>query len=238
MSTLTRTDRGTVTQAREAPAGPRLFVDLTSPWAYLAHLRFADLSDQRSAPAWCAVRAQSDIPFVGLRTPGPARDRLRAELDAARAAAVDGEDLPQEIPSVLPNPRPVAAAYAEAVDLGVGDAVREVLLRAYWVDGKDIGNPEVLRRLAPEVIVTADTLCTGDPRLEWGYLVSPAREPLTNEAYHLLEGWQREWEELGRPGPLALVDGASTHTGPAALAATPSAATPSAPTPGGATTPP
>lgn len=196
---------------------PELFVDLTSPWAYLAHLRFRDLADGPEGPAWFAVQAQTTIPFAGLRTPGPERERLRAELAAARAAAVDGEDLPEDVPAVLPNPRPVAAAYAEAVDLGVGDAVRDALLHAYWVEGRDIGDPEVLRRVLPPVIVNDDTLCTGDPRLEWGYLVSPAREPLTNEAYHLLEQWQHRWDELGRPGPLALVDGSTTHTGPAAL---------------------
>lgn len=192
-----------------------LFVDLTSPWAYLAHLR---LGDRASELSWAVVQTPTAIPRTGLRGAGPDRDRLREELAAARAAAMDEAELPPDVPAVLPHPRTVAAAYAEADDLGVGAAAREALLRAYWVEGRDIGNPEVLRQIMPAVIVNEHTLCTGDPRLEWGYLVSPAREPLTNQAYHQLERWQQRWTNLGQPGPLALVDeSGATRTGPAAL---------------------
>lgn len=194
--------------------GHQLFVDLTSPWAYLAHLRLGDTA----GVSWAAVQGPTAIPRTGLRGPGPDRDRLREELAAARALARDGEELPDDVPAVLPHPRTVAAAYAEAQDLGVGAAAREVLLEAYWVEGRDIGDPEVLRRILPPVIVDDGTLCTGDPRREFGYLISPAREPLSNAAYHQLEGWQQRWTELGRPGPLALVDGSGNAlTGAAAL---------------------
>lgn len=197
------------------PHSHQLFVDLTSPWAYLAHLR---LDEAPHDLPWAAIQTPTAIPRTGLRGSGPDRDRLREELAAARAAAVDGEELPNDVPSVLPHPRTVAAAYAEADDLGVGSAAREVLLTALWVDGRDIGDPEVLRRILPPVIVTEDTLCTGDPRLEWGYCVSAAREPLTNAAYHQLERWQGSWTELGRPGPLAVVDASgAVHCGAAAL---------------------
>lgn len=195
--------------------GSQLFVDLTSPWAYLAQLRLGAVA---SDLAWAAIQTSTTMPRTGLRGPGPDRDRLRAELDAARAVARDGEELPDDVPAALPHPRTVAAAFAEADDLGVGPAAREVLLTAFWVEGRDIGNPEVLRRILPPVIVNDDTLCTGDPRREFGYVVSPAREPLTNAAYHQLEQWQHRWVDLGQPGPLALVEASGTvHAGPAAL---------------------
>lgn len=198
------------------PGATRLFVDLTSPWAYLAHLRLTG----DDGPTWVAVQPPVTIPRTGLRGNGPARERARFELEAVRALAGPDEELPTSEPAVIPHPRTVAAAYAEAVDLGLGDEVRSTLLEAYWVEGKDIGDPEVLRRILPPVVVAEGALCTGDPRREWGYLVSPAREPLTDPAYHLMAGWQRDWVELGRPEPLALVapDG-SLRSGPAALLA-------------------
>ncbi|NLG20201.1 MAG: hypothetical protein GX555_02060 [Actinomycetales bacterium] len=200
------------------PTGPttaRLFVDLTSPWAYLAHLRLADSADDIT---WTAVQRLTAIPRTGLRSGGRERDELQRQLEAARYMAGADEELPAIVPSVLPHPRTVAAAYAEAVDLGCGAAVRETLLEAYWLEGKDIGDPEVLRRILPPVVVEEGALCTGDPRREFGYLVSPAREPLTDSAYHLMARWQQEWEDVGRPGPLALVDAdGSITTGPAVL---------------------
>ena len=195
-----------------------LFVDPTSPWAFLAHLRLGASAAEGDGPSWAVVQRWTTIPFTGQRGPSPERDQLREELAAVRAAAQEGEELPDEIPAVLPNPRPVLAAYAEAVDLGVGPAVRDRLLRAYWLEGLDIGSPDVLRNLLPPLIVSDDTLCTGDPRREFGYLVSPQREPLTNQAYHQLERWQKRWTDLGQPGPLALVDGdGAVHTGVKAL---------------------
>lgn len=202
------------TATQTARPGPRLFVDLTSPWAYLAHLR---LTQHGQDVAWAAVQRQTTIPWTGLRGGGPARDHLERELEAVRASS-PGDDLPSRVPAVLPHPRPVAAAYAEAVDLGAGPEVRQVLLEGYWQEGLDIGDPEVLRRLMPTVIVGPRTLCTGDPRREFGYLVSPAREPLSNTAYHQLARWQEEWDGLGRPGPVALVGpNGAVRTGLAAL---------------------
>ena len=123
------------------------------------------------------------------------------------------------MPAVLPHPRPVTAAYAEAVDLGRGVEVLALLLEAYWLDGRDIGDPEVLRRLLPSVLVEPGALCTGDPRREWGYVVSPAREPLSDNAYHLLRRWQQRWLDLGRPRPLTLLGPAGTLTRAEALEA-------------------
>lgn len=219
---------------------PVLLADLTSPWAYLVHLRLdldhdldpdggpdggadsvvvagphgvGEEARPPTSPVWEAVESTTTRPWSGLRTGGPDRDRLREELALVRELALDGEDIPDDVPAVLPHPRPVAAAYAEAVTLGRGRQARGLLLRAYWQDGLDVGDPEVLRRLMPRVLVDDGALCTGDPRREWGYVVSPARGPLTDAAYHLMGRWQQRWVDLGRPGPLALVDGDRTRTG-------------------------
>lgn len=186
---------------------PLLLADLTSPWAYLAHLRLVGaVEEMPSRPVWWAVRAAPAVPLTGLRTSGPARDRVREELEAVRAVALDGEQIPDDVPVTIPHPRPVAAAFAEGVELGRGPEVLALLLRAYWLEGRDIGDPEVLRRLLPSVLVDDCTPCGGDPRREWGYVVSPAREPLSDGAYHLLQRWQQRWLDLGGPGPLTLVD--------------------------------
>lgn len=210
---LRRSHQATVEPGGSADPLPELFVDLTSPWAYLAHLRL-DRAPVRPGPQppWRVVQPDTRRPEAGLRGPGPEADRVREELEAVRAVALDTEELPHDIPSVLPHPRAVAAAYAEGVDLGRGPQVRAALLHAYWVEGRDIGDPEVLRRVLPAVLVDDRHVCDGDPRREFGYVVSPAREPLTDAAYHLLLRWQRRWDELGRPGPVALVgpDGVRT----------------------------
>lgn len=205
--------------AETAPeALPQLFVDLTSPWAYLAHLRLDRVDvDHGSTPRWCVFQPETGRPVAGLRTPGPEQDRVREELEAVRALALDGEELPDEVPRTLPHPRTVAAAYAEGVDLGRGPEVRAALLHAYWVEGQDIGDPEVLRRILPPVLVDDHHWCDGDPRREFGYVVTPAREPLSDAAYHLMRRWQQRWDEAGRPGPLALVGPEGTRTGAAAL---------------------
>lgn len=219
-------------------AEPRLLLaDLTSPWAYLAHLRFDQPgshpqgADDAPAPLWWSIQASTGRPFVGLRGPGPERDRLQRELDAVRAVAGPGEELPDVVPAVIPHPRPVSAAFAEAVDLGRGPQVRALLLQAYWVQGRDIGDPEVLRRILPAALVDDGYPCTGDPRREWGYVVTPQREPLSDAAYHLLERWQNRYEDLGRPGPLTLVGPDGTQVGAEVLngaAALPGAASVSA----------
>lgn len=212
-----------------APAGPPsasrppvLLADLTSPWAYLAHLRLQGAGEvQLDDPVWWAVCDAPSVPLSGSREEGAARERRRAELEVVRALAAPAEELPDDVPSVIPHPRPVAAAYAEAVDLGRGPEVLALLLEAYWWEGRDIGDPEVLRRLLPAVLVDEATLCTGDPRREWGYVVTPAREPLSDHAYHLLGRWQRRWVELGRPGPLTLLDEHGAHARAGALASLP-----------------
>lgn len=219
------------TPDRPAPGRARLLVDLTSPWAYLAHLRLdrepqegtGDAAPSGTAPSgttlqWHVFQPSMVRPVLGLRVPGPERDRVREELEAVRAAALEGEEIPDDLPAVLPHPRAVAAAYAEGVDLGRGREVRAALLHAYWVEGQDIGDPEVLRRILPAVLVEDGALCTGDPRREWGYVVTPAREPLSDEAYHLLARWQQEWDDAGRPGPLALVGDGAPRVGADALA--------------------
>ena len=221
-----RTD---VPEAPDPGATPLLLADLTSPWAYLAHLRL-DLeaganegegdAHPTDGPVWWAVESTTTMPQSGLRTPGPDRDRLREELAAVRDLALDGEEIPDDVPAVLPHPRPVAAAYAEAVTLGRGPQALDLLMRAYWQDGLDVGDPEVLRRLMPRVLVDDLAPCTGDPRREWGYVVSPAREPLSDAAFHLMGRWQQRWVDLGRPGPLALVDGRRTRTGADVLGGT------------------
>ncbi|GGK57660.1 hypothetical protein [Ornithinimicrobium pekingense] len=196
-----------------------LLADLTSPWAYLAHLRAGDGEEGAGAPVWWAVNDTPRVPLAGSWAPGPARELRRRELEAVRDAALADEQLPDDVPVVIPHPRPVAAAYAEGVELGRGPAVRELLLRAYWEEGRDIGDPEVLRRLLPAVLVDDRAPCSGDPRREWGYVVSPAREPLSDGAYHLLRRWQRRWTDLGRPGPLTLLGRAGEQVGAAALEA-------------------
>ena len=59
-------------------------------------------------------------------------------------------------PDVVPNSMRALRLTELARDLGRHEAVHDRLMDAYWADGRDIGDLEVLRRLAAEVELPAD----------------------------------------------------------------------------------
>lgn len=200
-----------------------VYADFTCPLAYLASQRLDALGslvgDDEPPVGWRAVGHRATLPRAGLRLDPAGLDGRQAELDALRPHLLPGETLPQHAPRLLPHPAAPTAAYAEAITTGVGAAVRRALLQAYWEEGQDIGDPEVLRRLLPATLATSRT--KSDPVRDFGYAVSSQRSPVTGEAYRLMRRWQQDWHALGGPVSLTLVGEGRAWAGEEALRALP-----------------
>lgn len=190
----------------------RIYADFTDPLAYLASRRVDQLAEAGGQPPdWRAVAHRHGLPQVSLRLDATARATRQAELERVRGLLLPGEDLPGRAPEVLPHPDAPVAAYAEAYGAGYGPEVRRALFQAYWVDGADIGDPEVLRRLLPQVI--SRRMYLGSPLKDFGYAVAPSRTPLTTWSAHRIRDWQAEWLRLGTPVTLTVATDAGCRVG-------------------------
>ena len=91
----------------------------------------------------------------------------------------------------VPNTQAAVAGYAEAYEAGVGDEVRRLLFRAYWADGADISDPEVLRRLLTAPLRRGAS--TAQPVARSGYAVTLAHGPVTSAAHRRIRAWDQGW---------------------------------------------
>lgn len=194
-----------------------VYADFGCPACYLASLRVDRLlAAGQPVPDWRAVEHRPRLPLIGLRLDASARILRNQELDTIRLLANPGQEkLPARAPDLLPHTTSAVAAYAEAYGAGVADLVRPLLFHAYWVDGKDIGDPEVLRRLLPAAFAQGSR--TSDPIRDFGYAVTPQHGPITTAAYRRMREWQQDWLALGTPVALTLTTDDTTLTGAVAL---------------------
>lgn len=194
-----------------------VYADFSCPACYLASLHQDRLvAAGLPAPDWRAVEHRPRLPVTGVRLDAGAQATRDRALDDIRALAWPGEALPAHAPGLLPHTGAAVAAYAEAYGAGVADLVRPLLFSALWIDGQDIGDPEVLRRLLPGAFRRGRR--TSDPIRDFGYAVSSQRAPVTHLAYSLARRWQQDWLALGGAVALTYVDGRTTLTGERALA--------------------
>lgn len=193
-----------------------VYADFSCPACYLASLRVDRLSGTGYAvPDWRAVEHRPRLPLTGLRLDPPARAVRDRELHRVRSLASPGEELPATAPAVLPHTGAAVAAYAEAFGAGIADLVRPLLFRAYWVEGRDIGDPEVLRRLLPAAFAQGGR--TSDPIRDFGYAVTPQHGPITTAAYRRIRQWQEDWLALGTSVALTLTEDQTTSVDDAVL---------------------
>lgn len=182
-----------------------IYGDFTCPGCYLASWR-AELAGRTThAVDWRAVEHRASLPFTGVRAGSPEMGELKTDWAAMTKLQMADEILPGRAPSFVANSQAATAGYAEAYGAGVAERARRVLFQAYWVDGLDIGNPEVLRGLLADTILSGSS--SSQPLHEWGYAVTSAHGPITTAASHLVIDWQRQWHDLGSPHAPALVDG-------------------------------
>jgi predicted DsbA family dithiol-disulfide isomerase len=129
---------------------PRVQIDVWSdyncPWCFLASISLEKLEASHDVEVnWHSyeLRPKGSPPM-------PAEYRARIDANKPRLYATAreqyGVELNQGPFGIDSRPALTGAKYAE--DQGLGDAYHYALMRAYWVEGKDIGDREILRDLA------------------------------------------------------------------------------------------
>jgi predicted DsbA family dithiol-disulfide isomerase len=144
-----------------APIRLDIFSDPVCPWCYVGKANLdralADHPDHPFVIQWHPFQLNPDMPAEGVskrayleqKFGGKARvdavhERLR---EVAKAAGVDmNPDKPQRIPNTLNAHRLIHWAGIE----GVQQAVVNALMRAYWTEGRDIGDLPTLADIAGE----------------------------------------------------------------------------------------
>lgn len=189
-----------------------LYGDFTSPWCYLASRRVDALAAAGVDIGWRAVEQAPWLPVTGR--PLRAEDRAETERQMHRVAALllPGEELPWTVPARVCRTGAAVSGYAEAYEAGVAADVRRLLYAAYWVDGVDIGNPEILRKLLAGPILRGHSPAW--PLREHGFAVSVSGGPMTTAGWRRLWSWRQEWTRLGAGAvPILVADGEPPVTG-------------------------
>lgn len=138
-----------------------IFSDPVCPWCYVGKANLdralAARPDHPFVIQWHPFQLNPEMPAEGVakrgyleaKFGGKARvDAIHERLrDVARAAGVDLDpDKPQRMPNTLNAHRLIHWAGIE----GVQQAVVDALMRAYWVEGRDIGDLQTLADIAGE----------------------------------------------------------------------------------------
>lgn len=165
-----------------------VFSDTVCPWCYVGKLRF-----ERAVAQWAAAKPGATAPPVrwlpyelnpDMPPEGADRDDyLRARFgDVKRFETAQGQlreigadlgiDFRFDLIRRMPNTRRSHALIALAANAPEGlpsrqPQVKERILRAYFTEGRDIGDPEVLVEIAVEEGLDAGIVRTSldDPRL-------------------------------------------------------------------------
>ena len=148
-----------------------LFTDLNCPFCYATEQRLRQLGVSGQI-AWRGVEHEPDLPVpMALDEPDIAAE-LAAEVESVQSRA------PEVAITVPPGKANTAAgllatAAALRLDPERGAAFREAVYTAFWRDGRDVSDPDVLDELARELGLPSvrprpeDTLTVASWRVEW-----------------------------------------------------------------------
>lgn len=133
------------------PVTIKLYTDYICPFCYIAeHSTLPQLVREYDVVIeWRGFELHAETPVGGmaLATLFRGGDVGAMHEYVRKFAAGFGVELPQP-PTHLPNTRAALAAAEYARDHGKLDAFREAAAKAYWIDGKDLEAPAVLRAVA------------------------------------------------------------------------------------------
>jgi predicted DsbA family dithiol-disulfide isomerase len=144
-----------------APIRLDIFSDPVCPWCYVGKANLdralADHPDHPFAIQWHPFQLNPEMPSDGVAKRAYLEQKFggKARVDAvherlreiARGAGLEMDpDKPQRMPNTLNAHRLIHWAGIE----GVQSAVVTALMRAYWVEGRDIGDMDTLSDIASE----------------------------------------------------------------------------------------
>jgi hypothetical protein len=217
----------TSTVAQPELASAVLYGDLTCPACYLASLRTDLLATAGlERPVWRLVEHRPGVRLAASLPDDATQQARERELAVVLThvqpgEALDQTALPTRVPRMVPSTNAAVAAYAEAVNAGVGDVVRRLLFAAYWRDGLDLSNVNLLRSLLMPPVraaVANRRLSTlnhqarawrwdGDANVvAWtGNVVSVHGGPITSAGDRLVRAWRDERRAVEAPACLTLV---------------------------------
>jgi predicted DsbA family dithiol-disulfide isomerase len=139
-----------------------IYSDTVCPWCYLGKRRFdlavAARPQYEPVVVWRPFELNPDVPVEGVdretymaaKMPDQVRlEQSHAELE--RLGEASGIRFRFELISRIPNTRRSHLLIAHAARSGLQAAIKDRIMRAYFEEGCDIGDPEELVRLAGEV---------------------------------------------------------------------------------------
>ncbi len=132
-----------------------LFSDFICPFCYVGLRTIGKLKSEFDLEVeWRGFQIHPDWPPTGI----PAEKVYGAEGSAARTAAwgrisamADAVGLAMKPPAMLTNSHRALAACEAAIEAGRGEDFEERVYRAYFFDGANIGDLDVLKNLGAEV---------------------------------------------------------------------------------------
>ena len=139
-----------------------IYSDTVCPWCYLGKRRFdlavAARPQYEPVVVWRPFELNPDVPVEGVdretymaaKMPDQARlEQAHAELE--RLGEASGIRFRFDLISRIPNTRRSHLLIAHAARSGLQAAVKDRIMRAYFEEGCDVGDPDELVRLAGEV---------------------------------------------------------------------------------------
>jgi predicted DsbA family dithiol-disulfide isomerase len=147
-----------------------VYGDFNCPFSALASSRVARLEQAGAARVdWRAVAHDLEIPAQGEPVEGANARAYQAELDQVHGLLQPGERLTLRLPAVRSSTVASTHAYT-ATEPRSRSRVRVELFRAYWEEGKDIGDPVVLSAIGLE---PRNPALAAEWRSEWLHLDRP-----------------------------------------------------------------
>jgi len=143
-----------------------IYSDTVCPWCYLGKRRFdlavAARPQYEPVVVWRPFELNPDVPvegvdretFMAAKMPDQVRlEQAHAELE--RQGEASGIHFRFDLINRVPNTRRSHILIAHAARRGLQGAVKDRIMRAYFEEGCDIGDPEELARLGSEVGLSA-----------------------------------------------------------------------------------
>lgn len=181
--------QGNGASADPATVGVRVFSDYTCPWCYIGWSRLerlrSELADRVELDVrWEPFEIHPEVPEEGMPVEELpySEEQWEAMQDHLRGqAAREGLEIGKR-PKVSNTHRALAAGtWVQEEDPERFPAFHRALFQAYFAEGRDLGDPEVIRSVAREAGVDVQAL---DRALEDGD-VEPALERTTEQARKL-----------------------------------------------------